>query len=344
MDWNENEVDEPRGGTSAARRPRIIVSLACLWLLAAPVAARPLGILTYNAGLLRILGIDVVPLVERRAALLPAALAVLAEEDGIDVILLEEIWRDRDAAAIEAALAPLGFDAARPRVKGLVGSGGGLVLLVRSPLEIADWLFAPFDANGLYGMLAPTGIIRARITDARDGIDFMFFGTHMPALDTKGGSPYKPAQIKAFESDTLRVFTEMEAGTGNGATPSLLGGDFNAGRGYAEIEYRNLSDMAGMIDAAEAFLGPTAPVTWDPSNPLVAYGLFGKEPPAAVDHIFVRDGSEREWKVIDSRIALDEAVGELVLNHSGRRLPPVASPLSDHYALFVRAELSSERR
>src|SRR6266403_6246429 len=67
------------------------------------------SVLTFNAGLLEVGGIDIVPHLGERAARLPAALVERLGNEPVSVLVLEEIWQDRHAQIITAALEPLGY-------------------------------------------------------------------------------------------------------------------------------------------------------------------------------------------------------------------------------------------
>ncbi len=81
----------------------------------APVAqAAGYRVLTYNLGLLKVLGSDYVPMVDARAAVAPRELARFLQETSPQIVVLEEVWNDRHATAIAGALAPLGYSSVRP--------------------------------------------------------------------------------------------------------------------------------------------------------------------------------------------------------------------------------------
>jgi len=318
-----------------------ILAAALATAVAALSGAESLKILTYNLGLLRVVGTDYVPLVNARAKVAPAEIARIAREESIDIILLEEVWRASQERGIVAAVAPLGYAAVHPRVRSLVGLSSGLLLLVRSPLEVVEWSFTRFTHNAGIESVARKGVLEVTLRDPRAGSSrFVLIGTHTAALDTLGGEPIDKKQLAASIAQVDQILAALERRSEGGAVPSLLLGDFNVGPGYADVVYRKIADAAGLREAGASASPESAFATWDPANPLVKHGRYPNEPAAKIDHVFLRDGRLQGWTVLSARLVMQGAVRELgvvVL----RGAAGVAPPLSDHYGFLVEVSLES---
>ena len=90
-------------------------------ILAQAGSAETLKVLTYNMGLLKVLGFDFVTVVDARAKLAPRELARFARENSPHLMLLEEVWDEGHADAIVKELSPLGYEAIRPEERGILG-------------------------------------------------------------------------------------------------------------------------------------------------------------------------------------------------------------------------------
>jgi endonuclease/exonuclease/phosphatase family metal-dependent hydrolase len=300
-------------------------------------ASPRLAVLTYNAGLLRAGGMDLVPAVEARGARLPAGIAALAWEQSLDLILLEEVWEEGHARAVIEALAPLGYGFVRPAERNWTGIGSGLLLAVRRPLAVTRWAFIPFTRSSFPDSLARKGVLAAVVEGPEPGERFVVLGTHMVAIDTKAGVPAVPAQVEAHAFQAAQVVSEMEAWTLGGRLPALILGDFNVGPGYVQGNYDMIAAAPG-VSSVDAALGVEPPVTWDPGNPVVAAGEAPSEPPAAIDHVFLRGGTFRSWKPLAVRRVLDAPVPGIPLPAAGAS-ESAGVPLSDHYGLLAEVEL-----
>ncbi len=324
----------------AAHRLFLLLGLA---LLAWPLHGVPLTVVTYNVGLLRVLGSDYVPAVEARTRAAPSVLSALAERENPQVLLLEEVWEDAAAEAISRALAPQGYAAVRPRDRTLVGLTSGLLLLVKQPLRVVQWAFAPFSRSTFVDSLARKGVLTAVIEDAASGLRFRLVGTHTVAVDTNGGQPKDRGQLDAAlaQVDEVRAALSAPAPTG---IPVLLLGDFNVGPGYVDAVWRRLAGTEGLRDSADMVPGAGPLVTWDPQNPLVRYGSYPDEPPAAIDHILLRDGGSARWTARAVRVLMRSPPAGLAFAPRGAAASeaPVSIPLSDHYALAADLDLTPD--
>ncbi len=247
-------------------RKGFFLSLFALITLSAGAAfAQQLTVFTYNLGLLRVFGSDLVPQVEARAKAAPAELARFAAGTPADIMLLEEVWRDPYADAIAAALAPLGYAAVRPNVHSIVGLNSGLLLLVKQPLKVVDWKFTPFGRSTFTDSFARKGVLEATIEDA-SGARFAVVGTHTVALDTDNGTPTDKGQVAAIMSQAAQILGALANRSQKGSIPALLMGDFNVGPGYVDEAYRAIAD-SGSLRETGATLQPGAPLTtWDPGQ------------------------------------------------------------------------------
>jgi len=304
-------------------------------------SAEGLKVLTYNVGLLRVLGKDYVPLVDERERAVPAEVARLLQKESVDIALLEEVWRIRQAAAVVAALSPLGYTAVRPQVSSILGLSSGLLLLVRSPLLVESWSYTRFTRSTLTESLARKGILEATLQDPRSGVRIAVVGTHTIALDTRDSEPVDGRQLRAFTAQAAQIVAALERRSDAGAVPAILLGDFNVGPGYADASYRSIADTPGLVEAGASVGSASELVTWDPGNPLVRYGRYPNEPPAKIDHIFLRGGASASWTVRAARLVQRQTVDGLSIGLAGTT-GPIPVPLSDHYGFLVEAELSAQ--
>jgi endonuclease/exonuclease/phosphatase family metal-dependent hydrolase len=310
-------------------------------LLVQAASAETLKVRTYNMGLLKILGFDFVPIVDDRAKQAPRELARFARENSPHLMLLEEVWDDGHADAIVKELSPLGYSAIRPKERGILGVGSGMVLLTRSPLTVVDWKFTPFTKTTLMDSFVRKGVLEATLEDAdAGGTRFALVGTHTVALDTIDGKPKNQGQLDAFLAQAAQIVSAFNARSAQGKEPGMLLGDFNVGPGYADDAYQKIAGSGSMVETG-ARLFPGAPlVTWDPANPLVKYGCYPTEPLTKIDHVFLRDGETRGWKAIGARLVFDSPVDGLSVQPP-KTAAAVAAPLSDHYGFLVEVELTT---
>jgi endonuclease/exonuclease/phosphatase family metal-dependent hydrolase len=320
------------------RTAGVLFVSALLVIGAGGAAANPWKVLTYNVGLLHAFGTDLVPIVESRAAAAPAELARFVAENAPQIILLEEIWRDGHAQAIEKALAPLGYAAVVPRVHSIIGLSSGLLLLVRSPLAVVDWRFTPFARTTFIDSFARKGVLEATLKDGATGVQFVLVGTHTVAVDTIDGRPKDAAQVSAVTAQVRQLRAALASRSRDGAIPAILMGDFNVGPGYADDVYRALTEGGALAEVGETLPAAGPFVTWDPRNPLVKYGGYPEEPAAKIDHLFLQNGSGLQWSVLDARVVLQEPAGDLRLTPKGQ-VDAVPVPLSDHYGFFAEIQL-----
>jgi hypothetical protein len=313
--------------------PALLVALMLAFVSPA-LPAQTYTVLTYNVGLLRTFGSDLVPVVEARAKAAPSVLARFAADTQPQIILLEEIWRDAYARAIADGLAPLGYAAVAPRVHSLIGLSSGLLLLVRAPLVVESWSFSPFRRTTFVDSFARKGVLQATLRDGTTGARFALIGTHTVAVDTNSGTPKDSGQVAAINAQAAEVRAALDSRSEHGSVAAIMLGDLNVGPGYVDDVYRIFAD--GLTDAGASADSPL--ITWDPGNPLVKYGGYPNEPPSRIDHVFVRAGAKASWTVIGARVVLQAPVPGLQLVPKGRS-EAVAVPLSDHYGFLAEIRL-----
>jgi endonuclease/exonuclease/phosphatase family metal-dependent hydrolase len=325
---------------------RTTPAIAAIFLsavFAVSASAAPLRVLTYNLGLLRVFGSDLVPIVKERAEIAPREIARFAGGQSPDLIVLQEVWKSSQAKAITEALAPLGYEVVRPDGCTLIGKEGGLLVAVRQPLRVVSWSFTPFGKSTFVDSLARKGVLQATLENPiTGGVRFVILATHTVALDTDQGTPVDEKQVAAVKAQALRILSLLEQASLGGDLPALLVGDFNVGPGYADASYRLIADAPGISEAGASAAPGAAFVTWDPANPLVHFGGYPNEPAAKIDHIFVRNGTTTRWTVMRTAVAFTAFVDGLSLVPS-RGAAPVPTPLSDHYGFLAELELESAR-
>jgi endonuclease/exonuclease/phosphatase family metal-dependent hydrolase len=310
---------------------------------ARPAHAEKYSILTYNTGLLRVLGFDLVPAVVDRSRAAARELAAFAAEHRPDIIFLQEVWKNSAASAIAKELAPLGYACIRPKGCGLLHIGSGLLLLVRPPLEVVDWSFTLFTERPGIEVVTRKGIFAAVLEDAAaGGSRFALVGVHTAALDTIDGRPRVKSRLDALLDQAGQVLTVLDSISSAGQLPAVLLGDFNVGPGYADEGYRAIAGAPGIVEAGEQRHPELPLVTWDPLNPLVRLGRYPGEPAAKIDHIFLRGGGSRIWQVNGVRRVLKATVAGIAVRDPGAGVV-VAAPLSDHYGLLAEVELAGIR-
>jgi endonuclease/exonuclease/phosphatase family metal-dependent hydrolase len=321
--------------------PRLLPLILAAALAAAspvPVFTEPISpvtikVLTYNLGLLRVLGSDLVPLVEARARLAPTVLADFARENAPAIILLEEVWNDRHADAIAKEAAPLGYAAVQPKIHSIVGLNSGLLLLVRTPLRVTDWKFTPFSKTTFSDSFARKGVLEATLQDAETGLQFVLVGTHTVALDTVRGQPRDQAQEDAIKAQMEQILQTLRRRSEKGRIPALLLGDFNVGPGYADAIYRIIAEAEGLREAGASLPSGSPFITWDPANPLVKFGKYPDEPAAKIDHLFLVNGESGTWEPVHARRVFTSPLNGLSITSPGGASVP--APLSDHYGFFT---------
>lgn len=238
-----------------------------------------------------------------------------ANTDDVDVVLLQEVWKDD---ARQSLLSHPGVAAEFPfQVDAVAATGGsGLVVLSRFPIESATfhpfeeagsaWKFWEGDALSGKGVLATRVRVGARTLQVAN--------THLIACYPRRGEPETSCDqgdpngsTRASQLAELIDFLETYAGD----APIVAGGDFNftrTSRLYQEIRAFGVDrGMAALrwIDIGE----PNA----DPNR---------------LDYIWTRPGTRVEWKPL---AFVERIWPEPVKLPDGTHVP-----LSDHPALMAR--------
>jgi endonuclease/exonuclease/phosphatase family metal-dependent hydrolase len=293
------------------------------------IKADTLSIATFNAGILygqlfKQTVFEPVPFSKERIDKLAGFLSKL----DVDVIGLQEIYNPEDKENLIQNVKqayPYAIYFKRSQLL-KVGFNNGMMFLSRVPILGAD--FEMYDKNPVTEkIVVDKGIlsIAIKVNDQR----IILSNTHT----TAGGVMYHTESDKANQIRTKQIQQTMEL------TDSLAGlddvkvilGDFNAGPGVSEVNYRDLIEN-GYVDSYE--LGCTENcqvITWAPDNKLNAHGHFPDSPPQRIDHIFIHRKKLNDFKVVEVGVILDKEVvpvenDELVT-------------LSDHYGYFCKISM-----
>ena len=317
-----------------------------------PMVGAPLKILSFNVALLHrtYLG-QTVESPHRAVRRGPLVEAIFG--GGYDVILLQEVWNDDDAAAFRAASS--GYSV----VTGSRRHNHGLLMAIREDLvvreERGEHIYrTQYHLEGAPGPSIRRGFLRWTIDTPHLG-RLTFFDTHTSAF------PW---------ASTRRSLQARELGIAARARPSdevvIVGGDLNAGLYYRDdvrrnphgkdtpgwwanatsipllLHYGGLEDLVHLggpaqdVAAGNALpdglvgledLPPGETFTASDSNSLYAQQYGGTEIPARIDHLLVRQADT--VRVRSSAVVFQE------------RLPigPTAMELSDHYGVTATIEL-----
>ncbi len=274
---------------------------------------RSLRIATANLWGVVALGFDWADHIDERFAEFGARLA--AGEPDLDVVLIQEAWKDSTRRALLEAPGVVRRFPHRVDVVSRPG-GAGLVLLSAFPIE--EVRFHRFRTQGVLAKvweadaIAGKGVLAARLRV--DGHPLWVADVHLIACYGKDEAPgfcdgHDPnSSYRAEQITELRSWLEELAGD----LPVVVGGDFNFVRGTRH------------------HVAMTAPQPVSPGSPTARAwrDLAEREThPERIDYFFVRDGSHASWRpaapvsqIFEEPLRLPS--GELV-------------PLSDHPVLFV---------
>jgi len=180
-----------------------------------------------------------------------------------DLVLLQEVWRRRDAAALGRALARAGYTAVSVPTGGLVMRRSGLLAFVRSRegwraeterfhefrAEASDWKLWEGDGFG------DKGVQGFRL--AHEGFALEVFNTHLQAAYAPGGY----AEVRRAQLAELRELAEAQQ-----ALPVLVAGDLNTTADEAAWqELRGFSDLGARLREScgcGTSVYPEEPVHW----------------------------------------------------------------------------------
>lgn len=228
-------------------------------------------------------------------------IAATIGEAGVDVLALQEVW----SSELQAAFAVAGYHRVCDEDASLIG-GCGLLTLSRHPVRGAE--LRHFAAEGGIERVVQKGVLRTVL--ALPGGDLDVWNLHLQ-------SGLADAEVRTAQIDELLAWLG-----GDAAVPfAAVVGDFNCAPGDAEFE--RLSAGLRTLGFEHAPCG--APTYDASSNPLAT-----PEPPAEIDHLFVR------WP------ARDDAVPR-----RARRVHDTPGPLgfvSDHYGVELELPRRQRRR
>ena len=254
-------------------------------------------ILTLNSGLagFRLFGRQVyeaVPFVERRAAVLPAAVRSVAA----DVVCLQEIMHPAHKRALAASLADLYPHAtvARDRA-GALGSG----LLSRFPLGPAR--VVPFRAGPLIEKIFSQRALLDCTVTLPDVGRCRIVNVHLTAGGVRADA--ESVRVEAYRRRQIDQLLAHTAAAGHDLT--LIVGDLNSGPEASAAKFRQLLE-GGYRDAfVEAgSVGSTVP--WDPGNSLNVGYASPTPPPQRIDHVLLREDDLQRFRVAEATVVLAE--------------------------------------
>lgn len=223
-------------------------------------------------------------------------IAATLGDAGVDVLALQEVW----SSELQAAFAVAGYHRVCDEGAGLIG-GCGLLTLSRHPVRGAE--LRHFAGGGGIERMVQKGVLRTVL--ALPGGDLDVWNLHLQ-------SGVADADVRAAQIDELLGWLGAD-----GVVPfAAVVGDCNCAPGDAEFER-----LAAGLRALGFEHAPCGAPTYDAtSNPLAT-----PEPPAEIDHVFVR------WPARPDAAPL-----------RARRVHDTPSPhgfVSDHYG--VELELPS---
>lgn len=280
------------------------------------------GLVTLNLGLLKFLGgrIQPVPYVEERLAVVPKQLRRLNAE----IVVLQEIYTEDHRQYLISQLEDIYTQIGYVRQRSILGLENGLMVLSKMKLQAR---LERFRANLIDEKLFDfKGILICRVNGGE--IDrWSLVNTHT----TAGGLCLHPESktsnaIRARQVEQVVQACNAEAGI------TIIAGDFNAGPGVSEDNFRQLLD-AGFVSAYDSMHRRNSHPTWDPQNPLNQDGPHKGSPPQRIDHVFIRskDLEARRVVLLGSDICCRE---KIVTTPRG----PVTA--SDHFGLRVELEMN----
>lgn len=279
-----------------------------------------LRILTLNAGLLSFFGgrLKFAPFVEERRTEMPRQLKKLDP----DILLLQEVYLQPHREWILSELKDiLPYNLYSRRVRHL-GLENGLMLLSKMPVTGELHLFhaAPFDEY----FLDSKGFLTAQFEIGCRTLTVINLHT------TAGGFWHHPESPTADRLRANQIQQVIDYGRDVAGT-LLVAGDFNAGPGVSEGNFRQFLD-AGYVSLYDQQHPESKEVTWDPQNPLNRQSPHKKCPPQRIDHVLVR---KTDWETGIIR-ALTSAI--CCAEEAVPVQPEGKVTISDHYGLSVEME------
>jgi endonuclease/exonuclease/phosphatase family metal-dependent hydrolase len=275
-----------------------------------------------NAGLLSALGgrLEFAPFVAERLAALPAALRRL----DADIVALQEVYRQQHREFILAELRDVFPHFAYRRERHNRGIENGLMTLSRTPAIGSLTLF--HDATIDEKLLDNKGALLCRI-ELKGGGSLILINLH-----TTAGSFLLHPEAPKTNRIRSRQIAQMLALAASEAGVTILAGDFNAGPGVSEENFRQV--LAAEFESAYDLTHPPDQVyTWDPANRLNSSGPHRSSPPQRIDHVFIRKSDLAGGRIglLRCEVCCVEAI---VPTPQGEQVT-----VSDHYGLQVDLEV-----
>lgn len=276
-----------------------------------------LSFLSYNAGLLRIASMyEPVPHVGARLAALPSV--ILGVE--ADVVALQEVYEPSQRAVITDGLAHA-YPHRAYIPGGRVRFDSGLLTLTRHPHRSRLERFMRGALNER--LFASKSVLVSELDVEGVGVVTVL------NLHATSGGIFTPPDHPTILVERDHQIRQLLALADNARGIPVILGDFNAGPGVADANYRSIL-AAGFVDVFATLSPESAEPTWDPQNALNAGGLHSALPPQRIDHVFVRRSD------LDAGV-VTPADARVVFTETCVRLPRGAAVTpSDHYGIFAR--------
>lgn len=290
------------------------------------MTTKTLSVLSYNFGLLsyQLAGLKIwepAPHVEERYDGVAEAL----EEIDPDVVLGQEIFRAKHCHGLEARRAGR-YDISRYDGRHCLQLNSGLIVLSKEPIMASR--FFPFRDGPLdERFFFRKGALAVLIDSKEFGrIGLVNFHATVGGLfrhsGAKAAERYRARQIEQVVTIAARLSISADC--------VLVGGDLNAGPQTSPRNYWQFWDH-GFIDTFnEVEHGDEPRITWDPNNSLNVRGPHRECPPQRCDHVFLHASSRRAYRIIESKVVLNEECVAL----PNRKWVTV----SDHYGLLTKLQ------
>jgi endonuclease/exonuclease/phosphatase family metal-dependent hydrolase len=285
---------------------------------------------TYNAGLieLQLFGKTVftfAPHVAQRSLALPN----LLKNSGCDVICLQEVFDRSHAEYLQSELMSVYPYQYFPRTYRPKIFDTGLAFLSKYPLQNTEVNFFS-DQLLEEKIFAPKGYITARFIAPQFGA-VSIVNCHT----TAGGSKHHPESsiTDSCRQNQLAELAKVSEDSAKYGDVAMIAGDLNCGP-EASFENFNALINEGYSDAvAKWYLGKgTAPVTWDPNNPLNVNSPHKTSPPQRIDHILIANSSPKIDVIDVTKIGADATI---------QVKSSAMITVSDHYGFVVTLSLKA---
>jgi endonuclease/exonuclease/phosphatase family metal-dependent hydrolase len=242
------------------------------------------SIATYNAGLIRVrlLGrtwFEFAPYVQERASLLSKVLLA----SGADLCCVQEVFDAAHAQQLAVAMKHSHPYRLFPRTYRPKWFDSGLGLLSRFPLVQSQLRFfkSQLIDEALFG---PRAFQSAMVEIPDFGVVEI-----LNAHTTAGGARRHPQSVQAdrVRARQLAEMLEFAETRDNAVRATMIVGDLNCGPGVSAANFALLQEL-GYVDLVADRLGPQAPISWDPLNPLNLDSPHKTSPSQRIDHLFLK--------------------------------------------------------